>query len=46
MSEEKSSKKLAAVLVRGLVEVKHEVKDTLRMEKIAIIKRLMQVGNS
>lgn len=31
MSEEKSSKKLAAVLVRGLVEVKNEVKDTLRM---------------
>lgn len=31
MSKEDSNKKLAAVLVRGLVEVKQEVKDTLRM---------------
>lgn len=31
MSKDNSSKKLAAILVRGLVEVKTEVKDTLRM---------------
>lgn len=31
MSNDNSSKKLAAILVRGLVEVKTEVKDTLRM---------------
>lgn len=31
MSEEKKSKKIAAILIRGLVEVKQEVKDTLRM---------------
>ena len=31
MSKDNESKKLAAILVRGLVEVRHEVKDTLRM---------------
>ena len=31
MSKDDSSKKLAVILVRGLVEVKTEVKDTLRM---------------
>lgn len=31
MSKDNESKKLAAILVRGLVEVKQEVKDTLRM---------------